>query len=142
MKFLPRKRFDQIVEQEGVDKYNKGFTSWKMLSAMLYAQLSGVGSLRTLEASFNSQARANRCRLGLNVIRRSTLADALAKRCTRPFAEMAQFLMSGVSARLRREGKKLLYLLDSTSITLKGRGFEVGLKTIRPAVRKGLNCMF
>lgn len=138
MNFLPRSQFDQCVSEQAADKYSKGFTSWNLLVAMVYAQLSGTRSLRTLEASFNSQPVSHRRKLGLNTLHRSTLADALAKRSTAPFSEMAQFLMSGVTARIRREGKKLLYLLDSTAITLKGLGFDNWTQTTKTSRTQGI----
>lgn len=123
MKGLPRGAFNRIVASREGDKYSKGFRCWDQLVAMVYAQLSGAGSLRVLEAGFNSQA-THHYHLGTKAVRRSTLADANGKGKTEVFAETAQLLMSQAQRRLRREGMALLHLLDSTSITLKGLGFD------------------
>lgn len=123
MKGLPRGAFDRIVKARGADKYSKGFRCWDQLVAMVYAQLSGAGSLRVLEAGFNSQT-THHYHLGTKAIRRSTLADANGKGKTEVFAETTRLLMSQVQRRLRREGEALLHLLDATSITLKGPGFD------------------
>jgi len=123
MKALPRSTFDRLVDNHQSDKHSKGFGCWDQLVAMVYAQLSGASSLRVLEAGFNSQ-RTHHYHLGATPIRRSTLADANSRRKTEVFADAARLLMSQARRQLRREGEELLYLLDSTSITLKGPGFD------------------
>lgn len=123
MKALPRGTFDRIVQSHLANKHSKGFGCWDQLLAMVYAQLSGASSLRVLEAGFNSQ-RTQHYHLGTAPIRRSTLAEANGRRNTEVFAETAKLLMSQAHRKLRREGEELLYLLDSSSITLKGRGFD------------------
>lgn len=123
LKALPRGAFDRIVNSHQADKHSKGFGCWDQLVAMVYAQLSGASSLRVLETGFNSQS-THHYHLGTAPIRRSTLSDANVKRKAEVFAETAQLLMSQAKRSLRRECEELLYLLDSTSITLKGRGFD------------------
>lgn len=76
-----------------------------------------------IETSYGSQAN-HHYHLGTGPVRRSTLADANCKRSTEPFEAVARSLMGQVHRSLRREGQELLYLLDSTSITLKGRYFD------------------
>lgn len=123
MKALPRGTFDRVVQTHQADKHSKGFGCWDQLLAMVYAQLSGASSLRVLETGFNSQ-HTQHYHLGTAPIRRSTLADANAKRKAEVFAEIAKLLMSQAHRNLRREGEELLYLLDSSSISLKGPGFD------------------
>ena len=137
MKALPRSTFDRIVETHQADKHSKGFGCWDQLVAMVYAQLSGASSLRVLETGFNSQ-RTHHYHLGTAPIRRSTLADANGKRKTEVFAEAARLLMSQASRQLRREGEELLYLLDSTSITLKGPGFDSWTQESRTRNTQGI----
>jgi IS4 transposase len=91
--------------------------------AMLYAQLSGASSLRVLELSFNSHRIHHRI-AGAGVVRRSTLADANERRTGEVFDDTAAWLMTQVSRKLRQESSEFMYLLDSTSITLKGREFD------------------
>jgi IS4 transposase len=62
--------------------------------------------------------------LGTGELRRSTLAEANSKRSPQVFAEVARGLMAQVQRRERRDGEKLLYALDSSAITLTGRGFD------------------
>jgi putative transposase len=124
MKGLPRKRFDALVNKHKGDKYAKTFGHWEHLIAMLYAQLSGVSSLRTLEIGFNSHP-SHHYHLGVDApIKRTTVADANAKRSDVIFAETAGWLMKQVCRQVRSESAELMYLLDSTSLTLKGREFD------------------
>lgn len=115
--------FDRAVARHHADKCCKHFTHWQHLVAMVYAQLSGAGSLRVLELSFNSHAQHHDA-LNTGVIRRSTLADANAKHFTIVFDEVAAWLIGNVPRKLHQEAAILMCLLDSTSITLKGREFE------------------
>jgi IS4 transposase len=112
-----------MAQAHEADKHSKGFGSWDQLLAMVYAQLSGAESLRTLSAGFNAQT-AHHYHLATRTIQRSTLADANNKRPVGLFVEIAQVLMRQVSRKLQREGKACLQLLDSTSITLRGAGFD------------------
>ena len=123
LKGLPRATFNRVVKRHNADKYCKQFTHWNHLIAMLYAQLSGATGLRPLQAGFNSQAAAHH-HLGVEPIKRATLADANEKRSDVVFAEIASWLMGQAGRSVRREGKELLYLLDSTSVTLKGQQFD------------------
>jgi IS4 transposase len=123
MKGLSRGAFDRIVEQHQADKYSKKFRCWDQLLTMVYGQLSGAGSLRQLETGFNSHI-AHHYHLDTGCIKRSTLADANGKRKEAVFADTAQLLMGQASRQMRKQVKQLLYLLDSTSITLKGAKFD------------------
>lgn len=124
MKALPHNTFDRVVQAHQADKHSKGFSCWDQLLAMIYAQLSGASSLRVLETGFNSQ-RTQHYHLGTAPIRRSTLSDANSRRKTEVFVDTARLLMSQATRNLRREGEALLYLLDSSPISLKGSGFDV-----------------
>jgi len=123
MKGLPRGAFDRLVQERQADKYSKGFGCWDQLVAMVYGHLSGAGSLRQLESGFNSQSN-HHYHLGTQPIRRSTLAEANSRRKAEVFEQAARLLMSQAGRHLRQGSQQLLYLLDSTSITLKGPGFD------------------
>jgi IS4 transposase len=123
MKGLPRGVFDQLVRKHKADKYSKGFGHWDHLVAMIYAQLSSAPGLRALETGFNSHV-AHHYHLGTSAIKRSTLADANMRRSGVVFGDTASWLMNQVSRKLRKQSEELLYLLDSTSLTLKGREFD------------------
>lgn len=123
MKGLPRGTFDQLIRQHNADKYTKRFGHWDHLVAMLYAQFSGTTGLRPLETGFNSHV-AHHYHLGTGCIKRTTLADANAKRADTVFSATASWLMGQVSRTLRKHSSELMYLLDSSSITLKGQQFD------------------
>ena len=123
MKGLPRGTFEKMVDRLDADKYTKGFRSWDQLLAMIYAQLSGCRSLRELEIGFNSQT-AHHYHLGSREIKRSTLADANSKRASDLFSMVCNQLFQQAHRKLKRELNKLLYLIDSTPIPLKGLGFD------------------
>ena len=123
MKGLPRGFVSRVVEKTNADKYSKGFSSWDQLLVMVYGQISGSTSLRSLLSRFNSHT-AQHYHLGTREIKRSTLADANGKRSTEVFTELCAQLLQQANRRVRRDCRDLLYLLDSTPISLKGHGYE------------------
>ncbi len=48
--FIPRHRFDKMVESLKMNKYSKEFTAWRQFLTVLYAQISGKDSLREIES--------------------------------------------------------------------------------------------
>jgi putative transposase len=137
IKGLPRDGFDRLVRAHEADKHSKGFGSWDQLVAMVYGQLAGVGSLRELESGLNSQY-THHYHLGCSAVRRSTLADANAKRNPAVFEAVVQGLMARVQRTARRDVRELLVALDSTSLTLKGRGFDTWTAGPRTRNTQGL----
>jgi putative transposase len=123
MKGLPRATFDKAVARHNADKYAKHFMHWDHLVAMLYAQLSATPSLRALETGFNAHA-SHHYHLGTSMLKRSTLSDANEKRSDVVFSDVAKWLMAQASRNLRQQTEEFMYLLDSTSFTLKGREFD------------------
>lgn len=123
LKGLPRGVFDRLVRSRRADKYSKGFGHWDHLVAMLYGQLSGATGLRALEAGFNNHS-SHHFHLGTHAVKRTTLADANARRSDVVFSDAVTWLMGQVARSDRQEVRELKYLLDSTSLTLKGREFD------------------
>lgn len=121
LKGLPRGVFQKAVDQHGGDRHTKGFGCWDQLVAMVYGQLSQASSLRELQAGFN-QYRSHHYHLGTRQVKRSTLADANARRNPEVFAQTAQALMAQAGRMLRGDREQMLHLIDSTSIALRGRG--------------------
>lgn len=120
---LPQAIFEQSVREHQADKHNKGFDRWQHLKVMIYAQFSGASSLRTLCATFNGHANAH-YHLGMQKIKRATLADANRKTNPQILMQTLQALMSTAQRRIRKEMAPVLHLLDSTGITLKGPHFD------------------
>lgn len=137
MKGLPRSTFDRIVDRYSANKHTKRFGAWDQLLAMVYGQCAGATSLRTIEAGFNQHA-SHHYHLGTRPLRRSTLADANGRRDPVVFAEVARHLMAKAHRKLRRECEPMLYLLDSTSITLTGTGFDSWTKATATRNTQGL----
>jgi putative transposase len=137
LKLLSRGFFDQLVAHHEADRYRKRFSCWQQLLAMVYAQLSSASSLRVLESSFNAHS-AHHYHLGCKELKRSTLADMNASAPVEVFAQLAQQLMQQARGKLRKEGSELLYLLDSSSLTLKGHGFDHWTRENRTRHTQGL----
>lgn len=122
MKGLPRDAFQQLVDERDADRYVKKFGCWPQVQVMVYAQLEGVSSLRELEAGFN-QHRNHHYHLGAVQVHRTTLADANDRRNPKVFEAAVRLLIGAArSAFSKAERREMLYLIDSTTIALHGRG--------------------
>jgi len=123
LKPIPRGRFDSLVERHRADRHCKGFGARDQLLVMLCGQWSDCKGLRHTVEHFNTHKNVHH-HLGTDEVRKSTLADANAKRSPEVFSDVVRSLMSAVQGEARSGCSKVLHLLDSTSITLKGREFD------------------
>lgn len=123
LKLVPRGEFDKAVNRYDGDRYCKSFDSWGHLVAMVYAQLSESTSLRDIATGFNAQSNHHH-HLGAGRVTHSTLGDANKRRDWRVFADTTDALMKMIKPRVRQECSDLLFLIDSTTVRLKGRGFD------------------
>jgi IS4 transposase len=114
---INRRQFQTTVDRLDGDAYDKTFDSWDHLVALIFSQLSGVGSLRALEAIWNANSH-HHYHLGVGKLARSTLADANARRPVGIFAEVFERLSGHADRALRREGAEMLRLIDATPIPL------------------------
>jgi putative transposase len=119
LKAIPRRSFGQIVARHEGDRYVKEFGSWPHLVTLVFAQLSGVSSLRELEALWNAQGSGH-YHLGAGPVRRATLSDANRRRPAEILAELFAQLTGLASRSLRREGQQMMRLIDATPIPLNG----------------------
>lgn len=95
------------------------FTTYEHLQTMVYAHLTDIKSLRTLEVAINSQ------KIGIkNEIKRSTLSDANDRRSASCFFWILEHVMSLLPRKLRTGLNKLIRILDSSPIQLKGKGYN------------------
>ena len=120
VRHLPRFRFEQFVREHGGDRRVRDFSCWKLFLSHIYAQLSGVDSLRDLETSLRSKARWL-YHAGLDRFSRSTMADAGEKRPAAIFEQMFKELVRMVQSKVPGHSFKFknpLYSLDSSTITL------------------------
>ena len=117
LKPISRRRFAATVERHDGDAYDKSFRSWDQLVTLIFAQLGAVESLRELVTVWNANSH-HHYHLGAGKLRRSTLADANARRPIEVFVETFAGL-SGLADRVfRREGRQVLRLIDATPIPL------------------------
>lgn len=114
---LNRRRFQTVVDSHNADAYDKSFNSWDHLIVLIYAQLSGADSLRSLEAGWNANCQ-HHYHLGSDHLHRSTLSDANQRRPVAVFAETFDFIAGQLDRHTRREGATMLRLIDSTPIPL------------------------
>jgi len=121
--FVHPQQFQRCVQRYGGDYKVQHFSTWQEFVCLVFAQLTWRESLRDIEACLN--ARADRLyHLGLRApVRRSTLADALAARDWRIFAELAQHLIAQArrlyaSEPVALELAQTVYALDASVIDL------------------------
>lgn len=117
VELINRRRFQAIVARHDGDAYDKSFRSWDHLMVLIYGQLGGATSLRSLEASWNANSH-HHYHLGSGPLRRSTLSDAGRRRPEAVFADLFALLAGQLDRQMRREGTALLRLIDSTPIPL------------------------
>ncbi len=114
---LDRRRFKAIVARHAGDAYDKSFRSWDHMLALIFAQLSGAGSLRAVVAGFNAHS-SHHYHLHTDKVSRSTLADANARRPAAVFSDVFAQLAGGLGRKMRAEGQAMVRILDSTPIPL------------------------
>lgn len=114
---INRGQFQTIVDRHGGDAYDKSFTSWDHLVALIFAQFSNSDSLRGLEAGWNSHSQ-HHYHLASGPLARSTLSDANKRRPVAVFAETFGRVASQLDRQTRRDGTAMLRLIDSTPIPL------------------------
>ena len=118
LKFLPRQRFQTMVDRHKGDHRTRTLSCWDQLVALLFGQLSSRQSLRDLEDSFNRK-NAHHYHLGTRAIRRSSLSDANHKRPVAIFQETFFYLLEKVRSKLpSKVTSDMVRLIDSTTIDL------------------------
>jgi putative transposase len=134
---IPRPFLQQSIEKHQADRYVKRCTSWQLLVTMVYGHLTQALSLRSL-AIYSENLAAHNYHLQVRPIARSTLSDALNKRDYRPFQDLCQLLLRGVSRQQRKEAGAMVSLIDSTSITLRGPNFNDWTAATKTRITQGL----
>jgi len=124
LQFLPRQRFQSVVDRHKGDHRTRSLTCWDQLVVLLFSQLSGRKSLRDLVDTFNSK-KAHHYHLGTRAISRSSLADANSKRPTAIFQETFFYLLGQVRQKQSsNDTEEMVRLIDSTTIDLNLNQFE------------------
>ena len=134
LKLLDKEKFLQMSrETKGSEAYVKRFDGYQHLVVMLFGILKHFDSLRELEIGMKAEAH-KLGHLGMNYqVRRRTLAEANIRRPQEFFfrclcistGEVCQFLADSRPAKSYKgqthepkDWEKLLYMMDSTTITL------------------------
>lgn len=124
LKFIPKAEFKKCVAQYDGDKRCRSLFCWDQFVAMLFAQLSGCGSLRDLIERLGSQ-KSRLYHLGINPIQKSSLADANHSRPMEIYYSLFYRLLTKLGN--DSESKSLMQdvqLIDSTTISLCKTQFE------------------
>jgi putative transposase len=114
-----------VREHDGDHGVGSGAHAWtceRHLKTLLFAQFTGLKSLREIVHGLEAQSAAF-YHLNLRAPCRTTLSDANAARPAAVFRDIAQALVPLVARTLRRESDALIRLLDSSPLPLKGNGF-------------------
>jgi len=117
LKPIDRRAFKASVARHRADAYDKRFSSWDHLVALIYAQLSGATGLRGMVCGWNAHAH-HHYHLGVGALARSTVSDANGRRPVAVFAELFKALSAQLDRRRRADGKAMLRLIDATPIPL------------------------
>jgi Transposase DDE domain/Domain of unknown function (DUF4372) len=117
LKLVPWWRLDDLGVELGTASEARTLSAKQHLIAMLYAQLFGCESLRSIENGLQSH-QARLYHVGGAPVKRSTLADANRQRSPEPFAGLLGALMAQVHRGLRKEMRESLYLIDATILPL------------------------
>ena len=126
LRYLPRSKFQAIVRRHGGDKGVRSFSCWKQFVALFYGQLTGQHSLRDLVTALNANLHKLQ-HVGLNSVRRSTLADANSNRSHEIFQDLFFSLYEQCCKPAPSHGfqfRHKLYSLDATVIDLCLKVFD------------------
>jgi hypothetical protein len=120
---IHREQFHRCVNRYGGDYKVQTFSTWQQFVCLVFAQLTWRESLRDIEACLNARS-GQLYHLGLREpVKRSTLADALASRDWRIFADLAQLLIRQArklyaSEPIALDLEQTIYALDASIIDL------------------------
>lgn len=121
---LDRRFFKRIVDKHGGDHgVGSGPGGWsceRHFKTLLFAQITGLVSLREIEAALAAKPAAL-YHLGLRAPRRTTLSDASRSRPAAVFRDLASHCLTLTNRRLRREGREVIRILDASPLRLDSR---------------------
>jgi IS4 transposase len=127
LKLITRQTIEQLSKNTpGSEEYIKKLDGYQHLVIMLFAVFNHFDSLREVEIGMQAEAHKF-SHLGLDyMVRRSTLSDANKRRPSDFFAQVytlllkkyAPFLSDSRTTKEQKEWEKLLYMMDSTTISL------------------------
>jgi hypothetical protein len=119
LKRVPWDELERLAVEHRSDFRVRRLTTKSQFIALLHGQLSGASSLRDVVTRLESQA-AGLYHLGGKPVRRSTLAEANAKRPSEVFMALFAAMAKQAHRGLRRKIAETTYLIDATSVRLNG----------------------
>jgi putative transposase len=124
LNYIPRHEFQSSVRRHESDRNSRRLSTWTWFGALLFGQLTGRDSLRSLERPFSLAVGRLRSS-GMQPVRRSTLADANHSRPLAVLEETYARLLKAAERlvpahRLQVPGGSVL-LMDATIIDLYRR---------------------
>lgn len=114
---IDRRHFTTIVARHGGDARFETLLSWDHLLVLVFAQMARITGLRGLEGTWNAN-RQHHYHLGSTTIARSTVSDAGKIRPVQVFTDTFAWLAGFLDRTVRRDGKDMLCVIDSTPIPL------------------------
>ena len=123
LKRVPWDIFTGLVCEHGSDKHVRRLSTKDQFIALLYGQLSSGESLREITGGLESHS-ARLYHVGGRAVKRSTLADANARRPAAVFSGLFSEMVARAQRGLRRKIGEATYLIDATSLRLSGTGSE------------------
>ena len=117
---VPRHHFDKLVSDHSGDYYVKNFSCWNQLTVLLYAQASGLNSLRDIQTSLSANT-GKLYHLGLTSVKRSTLSDANLNRNYMIYESLFYKILEHTKALTLKHSFKFknpLNILDGTVIDI------------------------
>jgi hypothetical protein len=131
VKRVPWDVFERLVSEHGADKHVRRLTTRGQFCALLYGQLAGASGLREITGGLESH-KARLYHAGMQPVKRSTLADANARRPAAVFAGLFAAMVARAQRGLRRKVAEATYLIDATSLPIGGRGSEWAYYASKP----------
>ncbi len=120
LQLIPRHEFEKLVQKHKGDRYVKYFSCWQQLITLLFAQIRGKDSLRDIETSLKTQS-SRWYHIGLQNIKRSTLADANNHRSHKIYEALFYYLLErckSITPKHKFRFNNPLYSLDASVIDL------------------------
>ena len=120
LQFIPRHEFQKVVEEFDGDKRVRKLTTWSQFVVLLFGQITGHSSLRTMITGITTQVSFF-YHLGIDLVKRSTLSDANESRNPAILEKIFYMLLSRTQKHSPAHSFKFkgkILAMDSTTINL------------------------
>lgn len=120
LRFFPRYEFEKLVERYQTERHARGVSSWSHFTALLFCQLAGQDSLRSIEAGMATQM-GKLYHAGAKPLNRSSLSYANNNRSSSLYEGLFYWMLSkcqSITPKHKFRFKNPLYSMDSTMLEL------------------------